>query len=107
MKQLDGILWNVGGLKIRFEKEHKFHDERRWRFDYVVSGKKIAVEIDGGVWSNKGAGGRHNRGTGFIKDMEKYNAAAKLGYRILRYPKLDVGQILGDVEEMLKLDKLL
>ena len=60
--------------------EYKFCDTRRWRFDYCWIDKKIALEVEGGVWTN----GRHTRCSGFIKDMEKYNNAALLGYRIIK-----------------------
>jgi hypothetical protein len=76
------IFFNVlNYLKIPLpEKEYKFHHERKWRFDFCWKEKMIALEVEGGVWSN----GRHTRGSGFIKDMEKYNAAAVLGYRVVR-----------------------
>lgn len=66
-------------------KEFKFHDTRNWRFDYCIpyhDGKpvKVAIEVEGGAWTN----GRHTRGSGFIKDMDKYNNAALLGYKLLR-----------------------
>ena len=60
--------------------EYKFHTTRKWRFDYCWINKKIVLEVEGGVWTN----GRHTRGSGFIKDMEKYNNAALLGYRIIK-----------------------
>lgn len=63
------------------ETEVKFHPIRRWRFDYAFPEKKLAVEIDGGLWQY----GRHNRASGRIKDMEKENAAAVLGWRILYF----------------------
>ena len=62
------------------ETEFKFHATRRWRFDYCWIDEKIALEVEGGIWIN----GRHNRGSGFIKDMEKYNNAALLGYRVIK-----------------------
>jgi very-short-patch-repair endonuclease len=65
--------------------EFKFHPSRKWRADFAMPGAKILIEIDGGVWS----GGRHTRGSGFIGDMEKLNAAACLGYRVLRYTPQD------------------
>lgn len=61
--------------------EHRFHPTRRWRFDYALPEAKVAIEIDGGVWTY----GRHNRAAGYIADMEKLNEAARLGWRVLRY----------------------
>ena len=61
--------------------EYRFHPERLWRFDYAIPGMMVAIEIEGGVWTI----GRHTRGSGFIKDMEKYNAAAIMGWKVLRY----------------------
>lgn len=70
-------------LKLEAVKEYRFHPVRRWRFDYCIPDLKIAIEIDGGVWLD--GGGRHNRGQGYINDMEKLNAAASLGWLILRF----------------------
>lgn len=62
------------------EEEFKFHKKRRWRFDLCFTRVKLALEVEGGIWTN----GRHTRGSGFIKDMEKYNEAALYGYHLLR-----------------------
>ena len=40
----------------------------------------IAMEVEGGVWN----GGRHGRGSGIVKDIEKGNAAVLLGWQMLR-----------------------
>lgn len=60
--------------------EHRFHATRRWRFDYAWLDQQVALEVEGGVW----VGGRHTSGAGFVKDMEKYNEAACMGWRIIR-----------------------
>lgn len=60
--------------------EHRFHDKRMWRFDYAWPAQKIALEVEGGIWTQ----GRHTRGKGVLADMLKYNAAAVLGWRLLR-----------------------
>jgi len=70
------------------EAEYKFHETRKWRFDYAFPRFKVAIEVEGGVWT----GGRHTRGSGFVKDMEKYNEAAKLGWRILRFTPSDLAK---------------
>ena len=67
--------------KTKLHPEHRFHPVRRWRFDFALIDYKLAIEVEGGVWTK----GRHTRPTGFIKDMEKYNAAAALGWRVLRF----------------------
>jgi hypothetical protein len=60
------------------EKEYKFCPGREWRSDYRIG--KWLIELEGGVHS----GGRHTRAKGFIEDCFKYNAAAMLGYRVIR-----------------------
>jgi very-short-patch-repair endonuclease len=66
-------------------REFHFYPDRKWRFDYMLEDgfgvDKIAIEIEGGAFTQ----GRHTRGVGFIKDMEKYNHAALFGWRVLRF----------------------
>lgn len=79
--------------------EYKFHDVRRWRFDYALPNKKIAIEIDGGLWVS----GRHNRASGYIKDMEKFNSASILGWRILKYQSIkDMFDKINEIKEVIK-----
>lgn len=60
--------------------EYRFDSKRRWRIDFCWPAYLVALEIEGGVFTR----GRHTRPTGFLRDMEKYNRAAELGYRIFR-----------------------
>lgn len=62
-------------------REYLFHPVRRWRFDLAWPAIKVAVEIEGGTWINGG----HTRALGYQKDCTKYNAAAELGWVVLRY----------------------
>lgn len=68
-------------LNIEFDQEFKFHPSRMWRADFHLKGKKILVEVEGGIWSN----GRHTRGKGYLGDLEKYNAATMMGYQVIRF----------------------
>ena len=70
------------------QREFKFHLSRRWRFDFAYPEHLLAIEVDGGQWQSHG--GRHSRDT----DREKLNAAAVLGWRVLRYS----GAMLRDPE---------
>ena len=63
------------------ETEARFHNVRRWKFDRLYRAQMVAVEIDGGVWSQ----GRHSRGDGMLKDNEKINTAQTMGYIVLRF----------------------
>jgi hypothetical protein len=60
--------------------EHKFHPERRWRFDLAFPSQMVAFEREGGVYT----GGRHTRGRGYEADCEKYNAAVIAGWKLIR-----------------------
>ena len=84
---------------IQYRREYRFHPERRWRFDFALPSEKIAIEIEGAVWT----GGRHTRGSGFVKDMEKYNHASLLGWRVLRFSpdQVDNGLAIEFVQRML------
>lgn len=77
-----------------YEREYPFHPKRKWRFDFIILPvkRKIALEIEGGIWTQ----GRHVRGNGFMKDAEKYNAASVLGWRVLRYAPQMISQFLID-----------
>jgi very-short-patch-repair endonuclease len=77
---IPNFYWSGYGLKLP-TSEYKFHPTRKWRFDYCWPENKLAVEIEGGIFTK----GRHTRGVGFSNDMEKYNSAVLLGWRILRY----------------------
>lgn len=73
-------------LGVECVKEYKFHPERRWRFDYAIPEHKIALEVEGGVWTQ----GRHTRPQGFLGDIEKYNTATLMGWRVFRTTPTDL-----------------
>lgn len=67
---------------LAFVREYQFDkaNKRKWRIDYYLPELNLAIEVEGGVWSN----GRHVRGKGFLKDMDKYNAITVAGIKLLR-----------------------
>ena len=93
-------------LQIRVTKlppplrEFRFHPQRRWRFDFAWPAAKLAVEVEGGVYS----GGRHTRGKGFENDCEKQNSAVLRGWRVLRFtgPQVKSAYALAVIESALK-----
>lgn len=58
------------------EREFRFDEERRWRFDFAWPDRKLAVECEGGV---------HRIEDRFTRDCEKYNAAQQAGWIVLRF----------------------
>lgn len=64
-------------------REYRFNAKRRFRFDFAWPDCKIAVECEGGVYTQ----GRHTRGKGFESDCEKYNLATLQGWRVLRFTR--------------------
>lgn len=84
--------------KVDFEREFKFHPTRKWSADFHLIGRKILVEIEGGLFS----GGRHTRGKGYINDMEKYNSATMMGYQVIRFSTKQVtsGKVIQEILKM-------
>jgi len=86
---------------IQWVFEHRFHPKRRWRFDMANIENKIAIEIEGGIFS-KGNGqkgsGAHSSVTGILRDIEKYNNATALGWRVIRV--VPTVSKLNDIKEL-------
>ncbi|MDC4413906.1 DUF559 domain-containing protein [Acinetobacter baumannii] len=89
---------HLRACKIGFEQEYKFHPNRKWRADFLITGTKILIEVEGGIWS----GGRHTRGKGYIGDMEKYNSAAMMGFTVLRFSteQVKAGVAIKQIEQL-------
>ena len=62
------------------ERNHRFLADRKYELDFAWIGPKIALEIEGAVWS----GGAHGRGSGIVRDIEKGNLAAQEGWVLFR-----------------------
>ena len=73
------FMWSALGGAV-LSSEYRFHETRKWRFDFALPEKKLAIELEGGIWVK----GAHTRGSHFNSDCEKYNNAALLGWRVFR-----------------------
>lgn len=100
----DGAAALGSGLKSveipPFTPEYRFHPVRKWRFDFAWPDQKVAVEYEGATW----IAGRHTRGSGFAKDCEKYNTAATMGWRVLRFTAEMVksGEAITTIQKMFR-----
>ena len=97
MKNLENVLLNQileAGLPVP-EREYRFAAKavgdspgvrerlkesnlKNWRFDFCWPDKKLAVEVEGGIWIKGG----HVTGQGYEEDRIKYGEAMKLGWRV-------------------------
>lgn len=79
--------------------EYKFHPVRRFKFDFAYPDVKVAVEIEGGIFT----GGAHGSASGILRDIEKYNLAAVNGWIVYRVPTKDVYKdfIFADIKKLL------
>ncbi len=85
-------------LHIKYVREYKFNPTTNHRFDFALLDKKIAFEIDGGIYGVKVRqvvqgrvivtthAGRHTSPVGYQKDCIKQNIAAGLDWRIIKIP---------------------
>jgi hypothetical protein len=80
----------------KVEREYRFHPTRRWRFDAALPDLMTAFEMEGGTWS----GGRHIRPAGFEADLEKYNTATLMGWKVYRFVPRMLNQ--GWIDRILK-----
>lgn len=78
-------LIEADGLPAPDEQEYPFarHLKRRYRSDFAYTAERILIECEGATFAN----GRHTRGAGYAADCSKYNLAALLGYRVLRFTR--------------------
>ena len=65
---------------IKFVRQFQPFKDRRFKCDFFLPDYNVVIEIEGGQWIN----GRHQRGTGYKNDIEKYNMITLAGYKILR-----------------------
>ncbi len=79
-------------LGLPYEEEIKFHPERKWRWDFLLTGTGIAIEVDGFFR------GRH--GSGWGSDNEKRNTGTMMGFRILVFSTKSV--LRGEARDFIK-----
>lgn len=66
--------------------EYRFHDTRKWRIDIAWPEQRLALEVQGGIFIK----GRHSRGAALLKEWEKLNTLAEMGWRVLYCQPKDV-----------------
>ena len=90
--------------------EHRFHDTRKWRFDFAWPELMIAAEVEGvtSYGKNKDGSmklGRHQSAKGYVADLEKYNTATVQGWSVLRYAQDEIksGRAIEQLSQFIKM----
>lgn len=94
------LLWylNREGLIPEYIEELQFDNIRKFRFDWAIPDKMIAIEYEG-VFSKKS---RHTTITGYTNDCTKYNLALRNGWRVLRYTAKNYHMLEDDLKNLIK-----
>lgn len=86
----DELAFQLDTAGIKYEREVKALDGRRYRWDFgiFVTDKsfqydyvRFLVEVQGGTWTRSG----HTTHDGLHRDYEKHNLATSAGYRLLYF----------------------
>ncbi|MGG5486272.1 hypothetical protein [Gaetbulibacter sp. PBL-D1] len=94
------ILWVLchEGLISEYVEEHKFANDRKYRFDWAIPDLKIAIEYEGLISEKSG----HTTIGGYTKDCIKYNLALIKGWKVLRYTALNYKNLEADLKKLIK-----
>lgn len=73
------LAWQLTAAGLLFTEEARLVPGRQWRWDFAFHEARLAVEVQGGIWSH----GAHSRPWGVMRDLEKHNALVLAGWRDL------------------------
>lgn len=92
-------------VEVKLVPERQFRADFVWFLDLPIWAaaleiRGLAVEIDGGVYTQ----GRHTRGSGFTRDLEKMNETLLNGFLVLRFTpeQVESGKAMGWLKEMMR-----
>jgi hypothetical protein len=80
---VDGLNDQLRAAGMFALREYRFHPTRQWKFDLAFPEKKVGIEYQGGIFLPGGGG--HQRTRGIVRDMEKFNEAQMLGWKVLLF----------------------
>lgn len=87
--------------QLEYKTDYKFHNSRRWKFDYAIPALKISVEYEG-LQSEKSG---HTTLVGYTRNCDKYNAAVLDGWHLLRYTAKNHGNVAVELSALIKILK--
>lgn len=94
----DKVLSILRSISEGWIYEFKFNTGRKFKFDYANLPMKIAVEIEGGIYTGTG----HAKTGRYLSDMSKYNDAQLRGWIVLRYAHGQENLIANDIKRAIE-----
>lgn len=82
---------------VEYEKEYKFSEKRKFRFDIALIKHKVGIEYEG-IFSVKS---RHTNVNGYTTDADKYNLAQAEGWKVLRYTAKNYKKFIEDIKQII------
>ena len=98
---MDNVLKILNSVYEGWTVEHRFDSINRFRFDFAHIRLKIAVEMEGGIYTGSG----HAKTGTYLKDMRKYNLAQLKGWILLRYAYGQEDKIPDDIKKAVEMRK--
>lgn len=80
---------------IVLHEEYNFNPLRRWRADWCIPDLKILIEYEGLSARKTG----HTTSVGYTGNTEKYNSAAALGWKVLRFTYLNYEDLITELNK--------
>ena len=75
------LAFHLTAARIDFRREVCLVPGRKWRWDFYLRQKNLAIEIQGQTWTK----GAHSSGTGLLRDYRKHNALTLAGCKCLYF----------------------
>jgi very-short-patch-repair endonuclease len=84
---------------IEFQKEVCLVPGRKYRWDFYLRQKDLAIEVSGQTWQKGG----HSSGSGILRDYRKNNAAVLAGLKCLFFTtqQVESGEAIETIKQAL------
>src|SRR3954464_5859631 len=83
--------------------EHIFHPGRLFRWDFCWVSQRVAIEVQGGLWSKGHAKAAHALPLGILRDYEKSNLGTEGDWKVLFYTPSQLRTALPQIKRVLAL----
>jgi very-short-patch-repair endonuclease len=93
------LAMHLKAKKIEFQQEVCLVPGRKYRWDFYLRQKDLAIEVSGQTWQKGG----HSSGAGILRDYRKNNAAVVAGLKCLFFTtqQVESGEAIETIKQAL------